>query len=486
MSSPCIVWFRRDLRLADHPALTAAVRRGGPVLPTFFWSPEEEAPWAPGAASCWWLHGSLAALEADLLQRQSRLVVRRGPVVPQLLELARASGAQAVYWTRCYDPSLRRQDDEVAAALRAAGLEVCLFPGSLLVEPSAVSTQAGNPFQVFTPFWKTCLAQLRPRRPLPAPDAFVAPAKWPAAHKLDDLGLLPRLDWAGGLRANWAPGEAGAQMALDEHCGSVLATYAEKRDFPGVVATSRLSPHLHFGEVTPQQIWWAVQDTLTRGVEPGVERSAEKFLSEVGWREFAHHLLFHFPQTPQQPLRENFAAFPWRDDPVALRAWQRGQTGYPIVDAGMRQLWATGWVHNRVRMIVASFLVKHLLLPWRAGAAWFWDTLVDADLANNTLGWQWTSGCGADAAPYFRIFNPTTQGEKFDAAGTYVRRWLPELARLPDTYLHRPWEASPIELTAAGVELGTTYPRPIVDHAMARQRALAALAWLKDRNPRSS
>jgi deoxyribodipyrimidine photo-lyase len=287
------------------------------------------------------------------------------------------------------------------------------------------------------------------------------------------------VDWAAGLRAAWTPGEAGAKDALARFLLEALPDYAEARDRMGVAGTSRLSPHLHFGEVSPRQIWHAAAALQWQGGKGGTARGAEKFVAEVGWREFAHHLLVHFPHTPDAPLRGEFARFPWREDPAARRAWQRGRTGYPVVDAAMRELWTTGWMHNRARMIVASFLVKDLLLPWQDGARWFWDTLVDADLASNTLGWQWTAGCGADAAPYFRVFNPVSQGTKFDGNGAYVRRWVPELARLPDGALHAPWDASPAELRAAGVSLGRDYPACIVDHAEARERALAALASLK-------
>jgi deoxyribodipyrimidine photo-lyase len=447
----------------------------------FVWAPDEEAPWEPGAASRWWLHHSLAALDASLRSRGSRLVIRRGPTAQALVGLARETGADAVVWTRRYEPAVRRRDADVAGALRAAGLGAEEHGGHLLFEPDDVRTGADRPYQVFTPFWKACLARPEPARPLPVPHAVRPPVTWPASAPLAELGLEPAVDWAGGLRDAWTPGEAGAKDALARFLMEALPDYAVARDRMGAPGTSRLSPHLHFGELSPRQAWHAVAALQRQPGRGGTARGAEKFLSELGWREFAHHLLVHFPHTTDAPLREEFARFSWRDDPRGLRAWRRGRTGYPVVDAAMRELWTTGWMHNRARMIVASFLVKDLLLPWQEGARWFWDTLVDADLANNTLGWQWTAGCGADAAPFFRVFNPVSQGTKFDADGTYVRRWVPELARLPDGLRHAPWQATPLELGAAGVDPGRTYPARIVDHAEARERALLALARITKR-----
>jgi len=471
--SATLLWFRTDLRLTDHPALAAAVARGAPVVPVFVWAPEEEAPWQPGAASRWWLHRSLRSLDGALRERGSRLVLRRGPTAGALLALARETGADTVLWTRRYEPAVRARDAAVAAALRTAGIAAEEQGGHLLFEPDAVRTGAGQPYQVFTPFWRACLAGPAPDRPLPAPRAIAAPSPWPASLALSELALEPAVDWAEGLRATWTPGEAGAKDRLARFLLEALPDYAEARDRPGVEGTSRLSPHLHFGEVSPRQVWHAAAALQRQGGRGATARGAERFLAEIGWREFAHHLLTHFPHTAEAPLREEFARFPWREDRDALRAWQRGRTGYPVVDAAMRELWTTGWMHNRARMIVASFLVKDLLLAWQEGARWFWDTLVDADLANNTLGWQWTAGCGADAAPYFRVFNPVSQGTKFDGDGAYVRRWVPELAGLPDAAVHQPWEAS------AGVAPGARYPARIVDHREARERALAALAAIR-------
>lgn len=466
-----IVWFRNDLRLADHPALSAAAARGGPVIPLFIWSPLDAGNWPPGAAARWWLHHSLEALAADLERRGSRLILRTGAALPVLRELISQTGAGAVLWNRRYGPDGRARDADCLAALLADGVRCQDFTGSVLYEPHDVRTQQGRPFQVFTAYWRACLGQGEPAAPRPAPQQIRAPAAWPNTTTLNALRLLPRPDWAAGLRAAWTPGERGAQRQLAAFLTAALPGYAQARDYPAQPGTSRLSPHLQFGEISPRQVWHAV-----RRAPGGVSTGAESYLRELGWREFAHHILLHFPHTVDSPLRPQFAALGWRRDEPGLRAWRRGRTGYPIVDAGMRELWQTGWMHNRVRMIAGSLLVKHLLIDWREGAAWFWDTLVDADLANNTLGWQWVAGCGADAAPYFRIFNPILQGRKFDSDGAYVRRWVPELARLPAEWIHTPWEAPAAALRAAGVELGTNYPRPIVAHEFARQRALAALA----------
>jgi deoxyribodipyrimidine photo-lyase len=467
-----LLWFRIDLRLADNPALHHALASGA-VVPVFIWDPESEEPWSPGGATRWWLHQSLAALGESLRAMGSRLVIRRGPVLETLLAVAKEAGANAVAWSRRYEPAVIARDSRLKESLRTAGLEAESFAAALLHEPHTVENKSGNPFQVFTPFWKHCLAKVDPDEPLPAPDHLPGPANWPESLPLSALELEPKIDWAGGFRAAWTPGEAGAMARLERFLGGAGRHYGAARDIPGIEGTSRLSPHLHFGEISPRQIWHAAR----RSGLPGWRES--RYITEVGWREFAHHLLYHFPNTTSEPLRKEFARFPWKENAALLKAWQRGMTGYPIVDAGMRELWATGWMHNRVRMIVASFLVKDLLISWTEGAAWFWDTLVDADLAQNTLGWQWTAGCGADAAPYFRVFNPSGQGEKFDPDGAYVRRWCPELARVPKEWLHRPWEAPFDTLAAAGVVLGRQYPRPIVDHGAARNFALDAFATLK-------
>jgi deoxyribodipyrimidine photo-lyase len=404
-------------------------------------------------------------------------VIRRGPSLATFYALIQETGAQTVFWNRRYEPTAVERDAEIKAELRARGVRVECYSGNLLFEPCAIRNTAGKPFQVFTPFWKTCTAFTEPATPLRAPSHLPTPEQWPISVPLASLRLEPTIDWVGGIRTTWTPGEAGARRELQRFLNSAVTDYAEQRDRPDATYTSRLSPYLHSGEVSPRHIWYTVRNITAK--QPVKQRGTEAFLRQLGWREFAHHLLLHFPHTVDQPLRAEFADFPWRESRTDLRAWQRGHTGYPLVDAGMRELWATGWMHNRVRMVAASFLVKHLLLPWQAGARWFWDTLVDGDLANNTLGWQWVAGCGADAAPYFRIFNPVAQGEKFDANGDYVRRWVPELSRLPAAWIHKPWEAPTSVLREAGVKLGSTYPEPIVKHHSARIRALAALATLK-------
>lgn len=479
--TPTLLWFRQDLRLQDNPALQAAIARGGPIVPVYIWDEAGEGAWPGGGATRWWLHHSITALDETLRARGSRLVLAQGESAAVMAKLVRETGAGAVYWNRRYEPAVVRRDAAIKAEWVAQGLDVRSFNGALLNEPHTITNKQGKPFQVFTPYWRHCLTL-----PVAAPArldraGLAAPVAWPRSLAVEALGQLPQIKWDAGLASTWKPGEAGAAARLRTFASKAMEQYDAQRNIPGVKGTSMLSPHLHFGEISPRQIWDAVRQAgKATGVFPP-SRGATVFLTEVGWREFAHHLLFHFPHTPDQPLRAEFARFPWANDPGGehLRAWQRGQTGYPIVDAGMRELWHTGWMHNRVRMIVASFLVKHLRLPWTEGARWFWDTLVDADLASNTLGWQWSAGCGADAAPYFRVFAPVLQGLKFDPAGAYVRRWVPELAKLPAEHLHAPWEAGGDVLAAAGVRLGETYPRPMVDHATARNAALAAFKALR-------
>lgn len=477
-----LLWFRRDLRLADNPALIDALNHGR-VVPVFIHAPAEEGEWPPGAASRWWLHHSLASLSTSLRQHRSRLVIRAGSSLEHLVGLARETGATRVVWNRRYEPAVTARDAGLERALREAGLEVGSFNAALLREPWEVANRSGAPFQVFTAFWRRCLADPDPAPPAPPPDRLTGPGAWPGSLDLETLSLLPSPDWAGGLRATWQPGEAGARAALDHFLTHAFPDYADDRNRPDRTGTSRLSPHLHFGEIGPRQVWHALREHASRQGWSEERWRRSQFLAELGWREFAHHLLFHFPHTPTRPLRAEFDRFPWRDDPGKRQAWEQGQTGFPLVDAGLRELWSTGWMHNRVRMVTASFLVKNLLIPWAAGARWFWDTLVDADLANNTLGWQWTAGCGADAAPYFRIFNPTAQGEKFDPAGDYVRHWVPELARLSARWIQRPAEAPPAVLHQAGVTLGRTYPAPLVPHSIAREVALEAHQRMKRNVP---
>lgn len=464
--APSIVWFRNDLRLADNPALIAGLGSGQPVVPVYILDEETEGVRPHGAASRWWLHHSLQSLDASLHALGSRLILRRGPAEDVIDDLVTECDAKVVYWNRIYDQGSRERDGRIKQALTSRGVAAESLKANLLFEPWEVRTLAGDPFKVFTPFWRACRALPSPGQPLPAPRRLPAPDTWPASEGLSSWRLQPSApDWSGGLGASWAPGEAAAIARLASFLDTILLRYREARDLPAIDGTSRLSPHLAFGEISPRQIWRAA-------TAQGHSAATEKFLAELGWREFAYNLLFHFGDLGQRNFRPEFDAFPWAEDDAAIEAWRRGRTGYPIVDAGMRQLWTTGWMHNRVRMIVASFLTKDLLIDWRLGERWFWDTLVDADPANNATGWQWVTGSGADAQPYFRIFNPVLQGEKFDPSGDYVRRWVPELASLPARQIHRPWTADP-KLPAE------IYPEPIVDHGKARNRALEAFRNLK-------
>jgi len=468
--SPSLVWFRLDLRLADNPALRAALDRDAPILALFVLDDDGAGDWQLGGASRWWLHHSLAALSEELGTRGVALCLRRGKAAKIVKELVKEHDIGAVFWNRCYEPWAVKRDKALKAELSEDDVEVKSFNGSLLYEPWELRTGAGEPYKVFTPFWKALLAEGAPAAPLPKPRKLPG-LKGVSGDKLDDWDLLPRKpDWAGGLRDAWTPGEAGAAERLGDFLDEAASAYKKDRDRPDLAGTSRLSPHLHWGEISPRQVWQAAQHAIDAG--EAQESSTMAFLRQLGWRDFSHNLLFHWPDFPDKPWREEFAATPWRDDDDAFEAWSRGKTGYPIVDAGLRELWTTGWMHNRVRMIAASFLIKDLLIPWQRGEAWFWDTLVDADLANNAAGWQWVAGSGADASPYFRIFNPVTQGEKFDPKGAYVRQWVPEIADMPDSVIHKPWEASEEELEEAGVTLGDTYPEPMVDHKAARARAL--------------
>lgn len=471
-----IVWFRDDLRLADHPALSAAVATGAPLVCLYVL--DDEAAARPlGAASRWWLAQSLRALDADVSKAGGALVLRRGTATSIVAKLARDTGASAVYWSKIHRTAETASAAQLAKALKDIGVASHEMPGDLLAEPQRIRGSSGGGMRVFTPFWKRVLALGDPAKPLPAPKQIVRGPSV-ASDRLESWKLEPSApDWAGGLRQSWKPGEAGAFARLKEFLDEKALGYGLSRDRPDRDATSRLSPHLRFGEISPRQVWYAARFAAAKNGK--IAGDIDKFLSELGWREFCRHLLFDHPKLHDENLQRSFDAFPWESDDAALRAWQKGRTGYPIVDAGMRELWRTGVMHNRVRMIVASFLVKHLLIDWRCGEAWFWDTLVDADPGSNPANWQWVAGSGADAAPYFRIFNPILQGEKFDAQGDYVRRWVPEIARLPNTLIHKPWTATPLELASAGVTLGETYPQPIVDHKAARERALAAYAKTK-------
>lgn len=475
MPSPVLVWFRDDLRLSDHAALTAAAARGAPVIGLYVLDEHggSSAGRPIGAATRWWLAQSLRALGDSLGKAGTSLVLRRGSPADVIAAVLREARASEVCWNEINNAPDAAIASDVAAEVERAGGAWQSFRGDLLVRPTALRHKDGRGLRVFTPFWKRVLALGDVPAPLPVPKLMPGPAL--ASDDLSDWKLEPtNPDWASGMRAAWTSGEVAAQRRLHDFLAEDVAHYAEGRDRPDREVTSRLSAHLRFGEISPRQVWHAARFAAEE--HPALGRNIEKFLSELGWREFSRHLLFDHSDLATKNLQHAFDAFPWRHDPAALRAWQRGRTGYPIVDAGMRELWTTGVMHNRVRMVVASFLCKHLLIDWRKGEEWFWDTLVDADAANNPASWQWVAGSGADAAPYFRVFNPVLQGEKFDPDGVYVSRWVPELASLPPKLIHQPWTATPLELASAGVTLGKTYPEPIVDHAMARARALDAYA----------
>jgi len=430
-----------------------------------------------GAAARWWLAQSLRALQAQLKAKASSLILRRGKAAAVIPDLARQVGASAVFWNEIAQAPHQAVADQVARALAQIGVETMIFPGDLLAAPNTIRNKDGRGLRVFTPFWRRLLTLGDPPAPLPAPKSFVS-VDGIDSEALESWTLEPsKPDWAGGLRETWTAGETAAQERLKAFLDHGLQSYAGERDRPDRVVTSGLSPHLRFGEISPRQVWHAAR--FAAAERPGLAGNIDKFLSELAWREFCRHLLFDVPDLATRNLQSAFDAFPWRDDAAALGAWQRGRTGYPIVDAGMRELWHTGVMHNRVRMVVASFLAKHLLIDWREGEAWFWDTLVDADAGSNPANWQWVAGSGADAAPYFRVFNPVLQGQKFDPEGNYVRRWVPELASLSSALIHQPWSATPLELKSAGVELGVTYPEPIIDHKAGRERALAAYAKVR-------
>jgi deoxyribodipyrimidine photo-lyase len=476
-SSPIIVWFRQDLRVADHPALTAAAQAGQPVIPLYILDDRAPGLWKRGGASRWWLHHSLEALGRDLTALGSRLIVRQGETSVVLAEIAAATGARAICTSRCYEPWAGRLEAAAHTALADQGVELKRYAGNLLSDPDRVRTKTGEVYKVYTPFWRTVSA-MEMRLPLPAPKELSAPERWPKGEKLAALNLRPsKPDWSGTIAKSWTPGSEAAARRLSAFLDESVGTYNIDRNHPEKVGTSRLSPHLHFGEISPATCWHATRSRMQ--ASPSAGQGAETFLKELVWREFSYNLLHHWPGLPETAFRKDFANFPWQPDEVKLHAWQKGLTGFPIVDAGMRELWATGWMHNRVRMIVGSFLVKDLLISWTAGEAWFWDCLVDADLASNAASWQWIAGSGADAAPYFRVFNPRKQGETFDPDGVYVRKWIPEIARLPNKVIHAPQLAPPEILRACGVTLGQTYPWPIVDHAAARDKALAAFAKIK-------
>ena len=469
---PVIVWFRDDLRLSDHVALSEAAQTGAALICLYVLDETSKGVRPLGGASRWWLAQSLRAMQARLSEMKQGLVLRRGAAADVITALAKEANADAVFWLHSDIAEQAAIESDLAQRLDGIGIAANSLPSDLLAKPSSIRNKDGRGLRVFTPFWKRVLATGDPGQPLTAPKQLPPPY----AVASDDLAtwhLEPtHPDWAGGLRDTWTPGELSAQARIKEFLAHDINGYATLRDRPDNDVTSRLSPHLRFGEISPRQVWYAANFVAAK--KPALNKDIGKFISELGWREFSRHLLHDLPDLAQRNLQPSFDAFPWKRDKKAFRAWQKGLTGYPIVDAGMRQLWHTGIMHNRVRMVVASFLVKHLLIDWREGEKWFWDTLVDADPGSNPASWQWVAGSGADAAPYFRVFNPILQGLKFDPDGAYVSKWVPELKALPPELIHKPWEATPMELKEAGVTLGKTYPEPIVEHAMARERALAA------------
>ena len=466
MSDPstAIVWFRKDLRLGDHPALKAGLDHGGPLILLYILEDDLARP--NGGARNVWLHHSLKALQADIENKGGRLILRKGKAADVLDTLIEESGAKAVFWNRRYHKPDCDRDAGIKSDLTDRGLKVESFKGNLLVEPWEVETKSGTPYRVFTPFWRAAREQLSVAEPIAAPDSLDAVRGNIGSDDLDDWGLLPTdPDWGSKMLDYHTPGEAGAKNRLADFLDGPIEDYAQGRDRPDKDLTSRLSPHLAHGEISPREIWDACKDN---------EYTSRKFLAEIGWREFSYTLLFYHEDLATKNFNDGYEEMAWDHDDQAFEAWTKGKTGYPFVDAGMRQLWETGWMHNRVRMVVASFLIKHLMIHWRDGEGWFWDCLLEADPASNAASWQWVAGTGADAAPYFRVFNPFGQGEKFDPNGDYVRRWVPELKDMPKKYIHQPWTAPKEVLKKAGVTLGDTYPEPIVEHKEARERVLAA------------
>ena len=463
---PVIVWFRDDLRIADHPALSAATSSSRPVVCVFIHETHLDIrPY--GAASKWWLHNALVDLDHSLQAIGGVLVLRSGDPQEVLRKLVRQTAADTVYWNRRYAPGACRVDARIRDRLRLDGQMVKSFNGTLLNEPWEIKTGSGNPYRVFTPYWRACLRKRNFKTPLAAPKQILAPDMAVASESLESWQLLPKNpNWAMMFSRYWQPGATGAGKRLEQFLDSKVYAYRTRRNFPGIPSTSGLSPHLRFGEISPGQIWQAIT-FKTGGVETA---DSDKFKTELGWREFSKMLLFYAENLSEINWNPGFDTFPWQKDEHAFRAWVRGQTGYPLVDAGMRELWATGWMHNRVRMVTASFLVKHLLIDWQEGEKWFWDTLVDADSASNPASWQWVAGSGADAAPFFRIFNPVKQSETFDPDGIYIRKWVPEIAHLDNRTIHKPWLS----------KNPANYPKPVIDHKYARKRALSAYRSLKN------
>lgn len=473
---PAIVWFRRDLRLSDHSPLLAAIESGHPVIPLYIYDTFTPDIFRYGDASKWWLHQSLVMLEQSLQQKGSGLILRQGPAIDVLREICRQTSAIAIYFHHSVLNGELQIENDLVHQCEETGMNCKRFQGELLFNPADIKTGSNTPYKVFTPFWRACLASEQPSEPKAAPERIQAPDDWPETESLNEWQLCPsKPDWASPFKQHWSPGEQSAFDAANNFVNKTMSDYQKNRDYPHIEGTSRLSPHLQFGEISIRTLWhktFAGEDKENNG--------AATYRKELGWREFSYHLLHHWPNIVDDPFQEKFLSFQWHGQNAHLKAWQQGQTGYPLIDAAMRQLWQTGWMHNRMRMIVGSFLVKNLQHHWHRGRDWFFDTLLDADLANNTAGWQWVAGTGADAAPYFRIFNPVTQSEKFDKKGIFIRSFVPELAKLPDKYIHDPSNAPEDELNKAGITLGQTYPKAIVDLKLSREQALKAYAEIKN------
>ena len=477
MTNTAIVWIRRDFRLDDNPALHQAFLAHDNLVVLYIHAPHEDGVWAAGAASDWWLHHSLTAFDQSLRKIGGKLIIRSGNSIDCLLQMITETSATDIYWNRLYEPAAVSRDTDIKKSLVSQGLKCHSFNGALLREPWEATKDDGTMYRVYTPFSNKYfkMAGITPTVEAPAKLSSVDTAIDSIA--ISALCLLPKISWDKGFHDHWQPGESGALQRLEQFIDDAVADYQTDRDIPSIDGISRLSPHLHFGEISPRQIWHAVNSSASAQRQ---EQQVRPYLKQLIWRDFAHHLLYHLPQTPTEPFNKTFERFEWDQDDALLHKWQRGQTGIPLIDAGMRELWHTGWMHNRVRMLVASVLTKNALLHWHHGARWFWDTLVDANLANNTMGWQWTAGCGVDAAPYFRIFSPARQGARFDPQGEYVKHWVPELAKLPAKFIHEPWLAPQKILDQAGIALGKDYPEPMVDLSETRKQALARYKRMRE------
>ena len=476
----CIIWLRKDLRLHDHPGFAQAIAKGYEIIPVYIWD-ESEHRWQEGEASRWWLHHALIDLQQQLNELGGKIFIHRvgekDNVLGCLTRLINQYEADAIYWGRRYEPDIVKRDQIIKTQLKESGYDVCSFNSHLLFEPHTVKNKSGKHFKVFTPYWKKCLT-LNVDNLTKISKKQWAKVKWYSrpcslSIEIESLGLLPNIPWDKEFYVCWKAQRSEGLKRLNDMVESKCGTYNEQRDIPAIDGTSRLSPYLQWGQISAREVYHAFSNNYTDAIEKG-------YLRQLFWRDFSYHLMFNEPHTPEKAMRPEYEHFPWEKNEMFLTAWKNGQTGFPIVDAGMRQLWQTGWMHNRVRMIVGSLLVKHMLQDWREGASWFWDTLVDADLANNTMGWQWIGGSGADASPYFRIFNPIIQGEKFDPDGSYVRKYCPELTRVPNAYIHKPWEMPELELAEAGITLGKDYPNPVISHQAGREKALAAYAQFKE------